>query len=235
MADLTNLLLMVITLSGLAALGITRISSAVRIVAVQGVILGALLIILHSNEITIRLIALTAASIAVKGFLMPLMLLRSIRLTSAEQKVEPYVGFTMSLIAGVLMIGLSFWLADKLPLASGHNSRLIVPVSLSLVFFGFFLLTSRKEAVNQVIGWLIMENGIFVFGLSVAAALPVIVEMGVLLDVFAGVFIMGITMFHIRREFDHIDTSLMTALHDMPGDMRSMRMRKVLDEKASGR
>lgn len=218
MLQATQLLLVVMVLTGLAALGSTRVSTMVRIVGVQGVLLGILLLVTNSEDISLRLAALAGASILVKGIFMPALLFRSIRITNAEQRVEPFVGFTMSLIAGFFMLGLGFWIADRLPLPADQSSRLIVPVSLTLVFFGLFLLTSRKKAVSQVIGYLIMENGTFIFSLSLATELPAIVEMGVLLDVFAAVFIMGITIFHISREFDHIDTSRMVELQDSPVD-----------------
>ncbi len=223
MLQATQLLLVVMVLTGLAALGSTRVSTMVRIVAVQGVLLGILLLVTNSEDVSLRLAALAGASILVKGILMPALLFRSIRITNAEQRVEPFVGFTMSLIAGFFMLGLGFWIAGRLPLPADKSSQLIVPVSLTLVFFGLFLLTSRKKAVSQVIGYLIMENGVFVFSLSLAAELPAIVEMGVLLDVFAAVFIMGITIFQISREFDHIDTSLMVELRDFPGDTSNPR------------
>ncbi len=222
-------------LTGLAALGSARVSAMVRIVAVQGVTLGVLFLVTNSNDISVRLAALAGATILVKGILMPGLLFRSIRLTNAEQRVDPFVSFTLSLIAGIFLLGLGFWIADRLPLPSSQSSHLVVPVSLTLVFFGLFLLTSRKKAINQVIGYLIMENGIFVFSLSLATELPALVEMGVLLDIFAAVFIMGITIFQISREFDHIDTSLMVELQDFPSETYAVRNNQPQIKRKAGK
>lgn len=73
---------------------------------------------------------------------------------------------------------------------------------------------SRRKALTQVLGYLALENGVYAFGAAVALRLPALVELGILLDVFVGVFVMGIAMFHISREFDHIDTDKLQALPD---------------------
>ena len=81
-------------------------------------------------------------------------------------------------------------------------------------FHQIVVLVTRTKAVTQVVGYLFVENGIYLFGVSLVAEMPVLVEMGILLDVFVGVFVMGIVMFRINREFDHLDTQNLTALKD---------------------
>ncbi|MBU0600098.1 hypothetical protein KJ997_04910 [bacterium] len=75
-------------------------------------------------------------------------------------------------------------------------------------------MTTRRKAINQVLGYLVLENGIFCFGTSLTQHQPLLVEMGVLLDVFVAVFVMGITMFRISEEFDHINTQYLSSLRD---------------------
>jgi hydrogenase-4 component E len=89
-----------------------------------------------------------------------------------------------------------------------------VPVALFSILAGLFLLVSRRHAVNQVLGFIVLENGAFIFGVGVMGETSLLVEMGVLLDVFVAVFIMGIMLFHISREFDQIDTEQLTSLKD---------------------
>jgi hydrogenase-4 component E len=76
------------------------------------------------------------------------------------------------------------------------------------------VVVTRRKAITQVIGYLAMENGIYAFGLATAVRAPLLVELGVLLDIFAAVFVMGIAILHIRREFDHIDTDRLTMLRE---------------------
>jgi hydrogenase-4 component E len=90
----------------------------------------------------------------------------------------------------------------------------LIPVALSTVIIGLIVLTTRNKALTQVVGYLILENGIYVFGLSQAERVPFLVELGVLLDVFTGVFIMGIVVFHINRAFDSLDSARLTELKD---------------------
>jgi hydrogenase-4 component E len=90
----------------------------------------------------------------------------------------------------------------------------VVPASLATVWAGFLMLTTRKKAIMQVLGYLILENGIFLFGLLLLEAMPFLVEVGILLDLFTGVFVMGITIFHINREFSSISTEHLTGLKE---------------------
>jgi hydrogenase-4 component E len=82
------------------------------------------------------------------------------------------------------------------------------------VLIGLLVLVSRLKAITQVVGYLVLENGIFLFGLLLLEQMPVLVELGILLDLFVAVFIMGIVVHHIRREFDHMDTHLLDAVKE---------------------
>jgi hydrogenase-4 component E len=89
-----------------------------------------------------------------------------------------------------------------------------VPLALSTILIGLFVVISRIKALSQVLGFLILENGIYAFGAALLLEQPLVVELGVLLDVFVAVFVMGIAIFHISREFDHIDTDALDQLAD---------------------
>ena len=84
--------------------------------------------------------------------------------------------------------------------------------SIFLIFVGLFLMISRRNALMQVIGYLVLENGIFVFGVITVVGTPLLVELGVLLDAFVGVFVMGIAIYHITREFGSMDVDRLTEL-----------------------
>ena len=85
---------------------------------------------------------------------------------------------------------------------------------MTTALLGFLMLVARKYAVTQVVGYLMLDNGVFIFGQSLAGALPVVVEVGILLDLLVAVFVMGIAIHHISREFDHIDTRALASLRD---------------------
>ena len=99
-----------------------------------------------------------------------------------------------------------------MPLPSGSAGVFAVSSALFTMAAGLFLIVGRRLALTQVAGYLVLENGLFALGASLLRNQPLLVEMGVLLDVFAAAFVMGIIVFHIHREFDHMDTDRMTLL-----------------------
>jgi hydrogenase-4 component E len=105
-------------------------------------------------------------------------------------------------------------LSSTLPLREEHASHLLVPSALATVLTGFLILTTRREALTQVLGYLVLENGIFIFGLLLVDAMPMLVEVGVLLDLFVGVFVMGIIIHHVNRQFSASTSDHLSALKD---------------------
>ena len=210
----TNLILVLVVLTNLKLLGSSRLGASIRVVAAQGMVLGLLPILAHWNELSLRFALLANGTIAIKGIVFPWLLFRAVREAEVIREIEPYVGYAASLVMGVVALGVSFWVCTRLPIPEAIVSPWLVPVSFFSIFAGLFLIVSRKRALNQVLGFLVLENGIYTFGVGVAARTPFLVEVGVLLDVFVAVFVMGITIFHINREFDHINTDRLSALKD---------------------
>jgi hydrogenase-4 component E len=180
--------------------------------AAQGLLLG-LLPLVFASQWSIHTVVLAAGTVAVKAVVLPWFLAWAIREASVRREIEPLVGFIASLLLGALAVALGFVIAARLPLPPAQDP-LLVPVSLATVMIGFLVLTSRRKAVTQVVGYVMLENGIYLFGLTQAEKVPFLLELGVLLDVFVGVFIMGIVVFHINREFESLDSARLTELTD---------------------
>ena len=89
-----------------------------------------------------------------------------------------------------------------------------MPAGLFTVWTGLFMIVARRKAITQVLGFIVLENGIFTLGIVLVEAMPLLVELGVLLDIFVAVFVMGIIVFNINREFDHINTDQLAALRE---------------------
>lgn len=212
---MTSLLLIAVVLIGLTVLGTSRIPGAIRLVAAQGAVVAIVLFVSRIGSITLHLVAIVVLMIALKGWVMPWLLFRSIRSANVQREVDPYVGYTTSIVLGTISVGVAFGLGSVLPLPVEGVSTLVVPVSLATLFTGFMLLVTRKKAVTQVLGYLVMENGILVFSIALGAELPTLVEMGILLDIFVAVFVMGITIYQISREFDNIDSDNLRQLNDI--------------------
>ena len=212
MTHLSDLLLLLVVLTDFWVLGTTRLSSTIRAAAIQGALLATLPLALHP-AFSIHLIGLGLGTLLVKAIILPGFLQRAIREASVRREVEPVIGFTASVCLGAVAVALSFAVAQRLPLPE-EQTALLVPVALATVIVGLIVLTTRSKALTQVVGYLILENGIYVFGLSQAERVPFLVDVGVLLDVFVAVFIMGIVVFHINREFDSLSSAQLTELKD---------------------
>jgi len=214
-AQLLDLLLIVALAVNFAALGISRIRAVISAVALQGVLLGICPLLLHS-DLGLRGIVLVAVTILLKGVLIPVFLIHAMREADIQHEDKPLVGSMSSLLLGAVGTGLAMMFSSTLPLAKDETNLLIVPASLSMVWTGFLMLTTRRKAIMQVLGYLLLENGIYLFGLLLLEAVPFLVEVGVLLDVFTGVFVLGIIVYHINREFASISTEHLTNLKEEP-------------------
>jgi hydrogenase-4 component E len=193
------------------ALGVGHMRAVIHAVALQGILLGIFLFFFHPDVDVLLLVAVT---IGLKGFVIPAFLIRALREASSPYELIPPANTMVSLLLGVAGTGLALVFSSTLPLASQHTNWLLVPASLATVWTGFLMLTRRKKAVMQVIGYLILENGIYLFGLLLLEAMPFLVEVGVLLDLFTGVFVMGIIIHHIGREFSSISTEHLETLKE---------------------
>jgi hydrogenase-4 component E len=198
--DLPDLLLILVMLANFQMLGTMRLRVVIRAAGAQGVVLGLLSLAAHET-LDAWAIVLALAVIALKGVAIPALLVRALRNKAIRREVEPFIGSVASLVLGALATGLSLVFAQSLPLAREHAGALLVPASLATVLTGFLVLCTRRKAITQVVGYLTLENGIFVFGLALLDAIPYLVEAGVLLDLFVLVLVMGIILDHITREF----------------------------------
>jgi hydrogenase-4 component E len=205
-------ILVLVMLINFLVLGSSRMAISIRAVAVQGVVLGMLPGIIHS--FSWHLVAISIGIVLAKGLLIPWLLFGAMNKVQIKREVEPFIGYVSTLIVGAIATALAFIFAAKLPLAPEHQGLLFVPASIATMITGFLTLTTRKKAISQVIGYLILENGIFIFGLLLTSAMPVLVEAGALLDLLVGIFVMGIVINHISNEFSSIDTSRLTALKE---------------------
>jgi len=212
MTTLSSLLLTLVVLTDFAILGTSRLSTCIRAIGAQGLLLAVLPLALHPGW-SFHIIGLALGTGVVKAVALPWFLRWAIREANVRREVEPLVGFTTSVLLGVAAVAVAFAVAPRLPLPE-REGTLLVAVALSNVLTGLIVLTSRRKAITQVVGYLMLENGIFVFGLTQAQRVPFLLELGVLLDVFVGVFIMGIVVFHINREFDTLSSSRLEELKE---------------------
>jgi hydrogenase-4 component E len=217
MAPLADGLLLLVLVTDLFIVSSGRLGACVRATALQGLLLAALPPVLWAGSgavPAVHLVLMSAGALVVKAIVIPALLLRAAREAGARREVEPYVSLHVSALLGAALAGLSLWLARVLVLPVPVAATLLVPAAFTTALLGFLMLVARRYAVTQVVGYLMLDNGVFIFGQSLAGALPIVVELGILLDLLVAVFVMGIAIHHISREFDHIDTRALATLRD---------------------
>lgn len=206
-------LLVLVLLLNFFILGTSRLRTVIDGSALQGVLLGLLVIFVHGGLGVPSAVVATAAML-IKGVLIPSLLHRAMREAAIRREIEPLVGYSASLLLGATATGAAVLFARVLPLAPQHVGSLLVPASFATVLTGFLVLCTRRKAITQVVGYLVLENGIFIMGLCLLEAMPFLVEVGVLLDLLVAVFVIGIIINHINREFASLDTARLSALKE---------------------
>ncbi|WP_428560966.1 MAG: hydrogenase-4 component E [Solidesulfovibrio sp. DCME] len=198
----------------LALLAVTRLRTLTRITAIQGALLALVPLLSATPGTAGHMLPLSLAVLAIKGIGFPWLLARTLSRLEVNPVVEPYLGFNLSLLAGVSGLLFSLWLETRLPFPPGLFPPLLFPAALTTIFTGLTLVVARQKALTQVIGYLAAENGIFLLGTPLSGQGSVWLELSVLLDVFVAVFVMGIAIHHISKTFDSIDVGRFCSLRD---------------------
>jgi hydrogenase-4 component E len=208
-----DMVLVLAILLDLGILAVSRLVTGVRLFAMQSLLIAFLPLLgeaAQGGALSLHAPLVTLCTLALKVVLIPYILIRIVRTGEIHAEITPLLGFTASVFVGASLVAVSFAVAARLPLPLTPLSSMIVPASFATLLIGLLVLISRLNAITQVLGFLLVENGIFLYGLMLLKSMPVLVELGILLDVFVGVFIMAIVVYHIRREFDHMDTDALS-------------------------
>lgn len=218
MTTLSEIALALYLVSDLVLAGASRLKSAVRFVAMQGMVVGILPVLMWNWADEgcpgARVWIIAFVNTLVKGVALPMLLMYAVRKARTRRELEPIVSFHVSqLIVFFVAIG-AFAVGRLLHVHASSASELAVPVALTTMGTGLLLICGRKKAITQVLGFLILENGISVFGAAILLEYGIVVELGILLDVFALVFILGIAVFQISRTFSSTDTDKLNHLGD---------------------
>jgi hydrogenase-4 component E len=213
MSGALNLLIGLVLGMNLVALASGRLPTLIRAAALQGMVLGILPLLLE-GELRWLVLLVSIGTVAVKGFVIPNLLQRALRAANIDREVRPLLGFVPSLLLGAAATVCATAVATQLPLRPEHAKSLLVPGAFATVVSGFILLMARAKAISQVCGYLILENGIYLFGMLLIHSTPLLVEAGILLDLTVAVFVIGIIADRIQREFDSLDTRKLTSLRE---------------------
>jgi len=207
-------ILILVVILGLFIVSSIRLGTMIKIFGVQSMILGLVPFLMYAKDMEFYIILVSLAAIVLRGFIMPYFLFWAIRHVSERSEASQVIGTGATiLLSGLSVVG-SFLLASKLVFPVPISSDLVIPSSFSLIIMGFLLLVGRTKAISQVVGYLVLENGIFLFAILLLKKMPLLVEMGILLDLFIAAVVMGIVVSHISDEFNNMDTIQLSTLKD---------------------
>ncbi|HOW26888.1 MAG TPA: hydrogenase [Elusimicrobiota bacterium] len=207
-----DILWILFIVSNFFLLGSSRLHTYIRVISLQGFLLSVLPWF-SEGPVSGHIVAMSLINGSTKGILFPWLLSQAIRRAEVRREIEPFIGYGSSLFIGLLGLLTSFWIGNRL-IPPTATSVFTAAMALFTLFVGLFLIMSRRKAITQALGYLVMENGISILGMALLQHDPVVVELGILLDAFAAIFVMGIIMFHINQEFDHMDTDRLNQLKD---------------------
>ncbi len=214
MTNYLNACIITLVVSNFFLLGSSRLRALIRVAAFQGLVLGLFPFVTQAETFSPHTVIIGAGGMLLKGVVIPLLLFGALRDVDAYREEKPLVGYTMSTILGVAITGLAFWIGAAIPGSSFFPHPSLVALSIAMGASGLLLIMGRTDALTQVIGYLVLENGTYVFAISLSARQSMLVEMGVLLDLLVGVFIMCIVLYHINRAFDSISTQELEVLKE---------------------
>jgi len=213
--DLLSACLGIIIVTDLTLLGSERQMQRIRILALQGGILGLLPLFAHNvGGLSAHVIGISLVFFLVKGFLLPYLLSRTLKSLPHMLPTKRYLSFTASVFAGLAGFALSLWLNNRLGLSANPLFSDIFPVAFTTIITGLILIVTRIRALTQVYGYLTMENGIYLLGVPMAQVDSVWLELTILLDILVGVFVMGVAIHHLHSEFSSINVDRLSALKD---------------------
>lgn len=209
---MTNVLLILLIITLLYVSIANRIITYVRVLAVQGFILFGVTYLQLQDIETWNLVLIMLETIIFKAVAVPLFLSYLIKRNKMTRETEPYLPHFVSLIIVTSIVVITILLSNSIK--DTHLDKIFFIVSLSTLFTGLYYIASRKKIITHVMGYLMIENGVFVLSLAVGNEMPNLVNLGIMLDVFASVLILGIFLNKIGDVFRDADVDQLSNLKD---------------------
>ena len=204
-SQLINLCAAVLLLLGFAMLAQRRILSLINLFMLQGLVLFASTLIVAYSTAQHHLYWSAGLTLVLKALLLPWILHRLIRRLSVKWDVETLLNIPTTMLIGLLLVVVAFNVAQPISQLAGTITRSTLGIALACVLLAFLMMITRSKAVPQVIAFLAMENALFFAATSATYGMPMVVELGIALDVLVGMVIFGVFFFQIREQFDSLD------------------------------
>ncbi len=214
LTQFVHLLGAVLLMLAFAMIAQRRVLSLIKLYTLQGAVLVLSTLVVAYVTQQSHLYLSAAITFALKVLLIPWLLHRVVLRLHIESDIETLINIPTTMLIGILIVILSFNLAQPISELSATLSRGTIGIALASVLLSFLMMITRAKALPQVIGFLAMENGLFFAATSATYGMPMVVELGIALDVLIGVLILGVFIFQIREQFDSLDIRHLERLRD---------------------
>ena len=204
-SQLINLFAAVLLLLAFAMISQRRVVSLIHLYTLEGATLTAATLVVGYATHQPHLYLSAALTLLLKVLLIPWLLHRVIDRLSVRWDVETLINIPTTMLIGILLVILAFHLALPVSQLSSTIARGTLGIALACMLLSFMMMITRSKAVPQVLGFLSMENGLFFAATAATYGMPMVVELGIALDVLVGILILGVFMFQIREQFDSLD------------------------------
>ena len=208
-----DFILSLVLLSVLFSYSAGRVPTLIKLICFQGIVVS-IVPFFAGHEMTSGGTAFTLATLVIRGIVIPFSIYIAVKRVEIQRDVGPIIGYRVSILCGLVIIVAAAFVSQRLNFPMSSLSSLWAAASIALLITGMFLVMARRNAIAMVIGYIMMENGIYLIGSGFSARTRHIVEFGILLDVLAGVMIMAVILQNIKKTFDDVDTTLLRTLKD---------------------
>ncbi|HEU4589558.1 MAG TPA: hypothetical protein VFS13_01515 [Steroidobacteraceae bacterium] len=212
--QLLNAFAALLLLLSFAMLSQRRVVTMVNLLALQGVLLGLATLLLAWRTGNNHLYVSATITLALKAIFLPWLLHRLIRRLGVYWDSEPLLNISATMLVGLLIVIFAFGLAQPIAALATTSTRSSIGIAVAVVLLAFLTMITRRKAMSQVVGFLSMENGLFFGAMSATYGMPMIVELGVALDVLVAMLVLGVFFFQIREQFDSLDLHHLESLKE---------------------
>jgi hydrogenase-4 component E len=212
--QIINFLAAILLLLSFVMLSQRRILSLIHLYTLQGLTLVSANLVLGYVTADVHLYISAALTLVLKVGLIPWILYRLVQRLNVKTDVEPLLNIPATLLVGIVLVIVAFNVASPVSQLASSVARGTLGIALACVLLSFMMMITRAKAIPQVIGFLSMENGLFFAAAAATNGMPMIVELGIGLDVLVGILILGVFMFQIREQFDSLDIHHLEKLKD---------------------
>ncbi|TLY75577.1 MAG: formate hydrogenlyase [Gammaproteobacteria bacterium] len=212
--QLLNACAALLLLLSFAMLSQRRVVTLVNLLAVQGGLLAVATLLLAWRTGQHHLYFSAALTAALKAAFLPWLLHRLIRRLEVYWDTEPLLNISGTMLMGLLIVVFAFGLAQPITQLASTTTRSAIGIAVSVILLAFLMMITRRKAMSQVVGFLSMENGLFFGAMSATYGMPMVVELGVALDVLVAMLVLGVFFFQIREQFDSLDLHHLESLKE---------------------